>query len=111
VRNYPWYRGWHEKYADKGVTLVGIHTPETEGEADLDRVRGKAEDKGLTYPIAVDNDYKTWKAWGNRFWPCTYLADKKGRVRYRWDGELNWEGSRGEEVMRGKIEELLAEKD
>ena len=73
------------------------------------RVRKKAKDNGLAYPLAVDNDYKTWKAWGNNFWPSTYLVDKKGRVRYRWDGELNWQDSKGEEVMRRKIEELLAE--
>ena len=59
----------------------------------------------------MDNNSKTWTAWGNRFWPCTYLVDKRGRVRYRWDGELNWKDSKGEEAMRRKIEELLAEKD
>ena len=75
------------------------------------RVRKKAKDNGLAYPIAVDNDSRTWKAWGNSFWPSTYLVDRKGRVRYRWDGELNWKDSKGEEVMRRKIEELLAEKD
>jgi hypothetical protein len=111
VHNYPWYRGWHEKYATKGVTVIGVHTPETPGEADVDRVRRKAKDNGLAYPIAIDNDARTWKAWDNRFWPSTYLVDKKGRVRYRWDGELNWQGTRGEEVLRRKIEELLAEKD
>jgi hypothetical protein len=59
----------------------------------------------------VDNNSRTWAAWGNNFWPSTYLVDKKGRVRYRWDGELNWKDSKGEEAMRRKIEELLAEKD
>jgi peroxiredoxin len=111
VSNYPWYRGWHEKYSTKGVTVVGIHSPETQEEADLDRVRRKAKEHNLTYPIAIDNDFKTWKAWGNRYWPSTYLVDKKGRVRYRWDGELNWQGTKGEEIMRRKIEQLLAEKD
>jgi hypothetical protein len=91
--------------------VIGVHTPETPGEADVDRVRRKAKDNGLTYPIAIDNDSKTWTAWGNRFWPSTYLVDKTGRVRYRWDGELKWQGTRGEEIMRRKIEELLAEKD
>ena len=90
---------------------MGIHTPETEGEADLARVRQKVKDNGLVYPIAVDNGMKVWKAWDNQFWPTTYLVDKKGRVRYRWDGELNWKETRGEEIMRRKIEELLAEKD
>jgi hypothetical protein len=63
----------------------------------------------MTYPIAVDPDAKTWKAWGNQYWPSVYLIDKKGNVRYRWDGELNWKDTRGEQIIRKKIEELLAE--
>jgi hypothetical protein len=77
----------------------------------VDQVRRKAKDNRLAYPLAIDNDSKTWNAWGNRFWPSTYLVDRKGRVRYRWDGELNWQGVKGEEMMRRKIEELLAERD
>jgi hypothetical protein len=59
----------------------------------------------------VDSTGKTWAAWSNRFWPSVYLIDKKGNVRYRWDGELNWGKVKGEEVMRKKIAELLTEKD
>ncbi len=62
----------------------------------------------MAYPIAIDNGSKTWAAWDNHYWPSVYLVDKKGVVRYRWDGELN---AKGEEVMRKKFEELLAEKD
>lgn len=62
------------------------------------------------FPIVVDNDWANWKAWDNRYWPSTYLIDKKGNVRYRWDGELHWNGVKGQEIMRKKIEELLAEK-
>ena len=65
----------------------------------------------MKYPIVVDNAGKNWNAWDNRFWPCTYLIDKKGNVRYRWDGELNWKETKGEGIMRKKIEELLAEKE
>jgi thiol-disulfide isomerase/thioredoxin len=111
IHNQPHYKAWHEKYSGKGVTLIGFHTPETKEEYDLDKVRQKVKDAGLAYPIAVDNDGKNWKAWDNRWWPCTYLIDKKGNVRYRWDGELNWKESKGEEKMRAKIEELLSEKD
>ena len=63
----------------------------------------------MTYPVAVDNAWKTWVAWTNRYWPAVYLIDKNGDVRYRWYGELNWQETRGEELMRKKIEELLAE--
>jgi hypothetical protein len=64
----------------------------------------------MKYPIAVDGAAKTWNAWGNQFWPSIYLIDKKGYVRYRWDGELNWQKTKGEETMRKRIEELLAER-
>jgi hypothetical protein len=111
VRNYPWYKGWHEKYASQGLTVIGIHTPEGEGERVIDAVRKKADDNDIRYPIAIDNAAKTWKAWGNYWWPSTYLIDKKGYVRYWRYGELNWEGFEGEKLMREKIEELLAEKD
>ena len=62
-------------------------------------------------PVAMDNDWQNWRAWGNQVWPGVYLIDKKGFVRYRWDGELNWKDIKGEEAMRRRIEELLAEKD
>jgi hypothetical protein len=65
----------------------------------------------MEYPVLVDNGHKNWDAWGNQSWPCTYLVDKKGNVRYRWDGELNWKEVKGETIMRKKIEELLAEKE
>ena len=65
----------------------------------------------MAYPIAVDTNLKTWTAWDNRYWPGIYLVDKKGVVRYRWYGELNYKDSpKAEPVMREKIEELLAEK-
>jgi hypothetical protein len=74
-------------------------------------VRKKVADNGMEYPVVVDNQAKNWQAWGNRYWPSVYLIDKKGDVRYRWDGELNWKDVKGEEVMRKKIEELMAEKE
>jgi hypothetical protein len=64
----------------------------------------------MNYPIAVDGAAKIWNAWGNQFWPSIYLIDKTGYVRYRWDGELNWQKTKGEETMRKRIEELIAEK-
>jgi hypothetical protein len=111
VRNYPWYKGWHDDLEKKGVTVIGVHTPETAGEADLDKVRQKVKDNGMAYPIAIDNAAKTWQAYGNQYWPSIYLIDKRGFVRYRWDGELNWKAVKGEAVMRKKVEELLQEKE
>jgi peroxiredoxin len=111
VHNYPWYTGWHKDYEKKGAVVIGIHTPETRDEAKFDRVRQKVNDNKMTYPIAIDNAGKTWEAWHNDSWPSIYLIDKKGRVRYRWVGELNWGETKGEPIVRKKIEELLAEKE
>jgi hypothetical protein len=63
----------------------------------------------IEYPVAVDSAGKTWEVWGNRYWPSVYLIDKAGYVRYRWDGELNWKDTRGEQLMRSRIEQLIAE--
>jgi hypothetical protein len=91
--------------------VIGIHTPETRAEKKIEMVRKKVKSNDMKYPIAVDGSAKTWQAWGNRMWPCVYLLDKKGNGRYRWDGELNFRGIKGEKIMRKKIEELLAEKE
>ena len=91
--------------------MLGVHTPESRGEADLAAVERKAKEDDLAFPIAVDNQAATWKAWDNRWWPSIYLIDKKGYARYRWDGELKWKGAAGEEIMRQKIEALLKEKE
>ena len=104
-------RGWQERFGKKGLTVIGMHTPETKRERSIDNVRAKVKENGMTYPIAVDNDRRNWKAWSNHVWPSVYLIDKKGRVRYWWYGELNWRGATGEAYLRGRIEELLAEAD
>ncbi len=110
IHNYPYMKAWHKKYAGKGVTVLGIHTPELAAEKQRSRIEKKVKENKLEFAIAVDNDAKTWKAWNNQYWPCVYLIDKKGVVRYGWQGELNWNNVKGEEAMRKKIEELLAEK-
>jgi hypothetical protein len=92
------------------VTAIGVHTPETEGEKNIEAVQKKVRDKGMNYAVAVDSQGKTWAAWGNRWWPSISLIDKNGNVRCRWDGELNGNKVKGEEIMRQKIKELVAEK-
>ena len=111
MHNYPAYKAWQEKYGGKGVTIIGIHTPEFAHEADIKQVREKAEKNGLKFAIAVDNGGRNWKNWKNQYWPSVYLIDKKGQVRYRWEGELNSGTPKGELLMRQRIEELLAEKE
>lgn len=89
--------------------MLGVHTPETDREREVESVRRDALDAGLTFPIIVDNEKRNWDAWGNSLWPSTYLIDKEGYVRYWWHGELNWQDAPGETLLRKRIEELLAE--
>ena len=103
------YRAWQEKYAGKGLTIIGVHTPESAGEADVDRVRARARANGLVFPLAVDNGHRIWKSWDNHYWPSIYLIDKRGRVRYHWDGELHPQSAEGRQFA-SRIDDLLAEK-
>jgi peroxiredoxin len=91
------------------LTIIGVHTPEGEGEHNIQTVKQKAEEAKFEFPILIDNDRRNWNVWGNSMWPSTYLIDKHGYVRYWWLGELNWEGAEGEKMLRARIEELLAE--
>lgn len=108
-QNYPIYKMWTRQYDPQQVLVLGIHTPESETEKDINTVRQKAEQEGLTFPIAVDNSKANWQAWTNRVWPSVYLVDKYGRVRYWWYGELRWQGAGGDEWIAQRIEELKAE--
>ena len=109
IHNYPWYREWHDAYAGKDVTVVGIHTPETQAETDNDELRLSLEKHELKFPVAVDKEKKMWQAWYNNMWPSVYLIDRQGRVRYWWYGELDWEGAGNQKIARQQIEQLLAE--
>lgn len=109
IRNYPWYREWHDRFRDGEFVMIGIHTPETEAERNLAGVRQKADDEKLAFPILLDVDSENWNAWGNSMWPCVYIIDKRGYLRKFWPGELNWQGNNGEEYMRKQIESLLEE--
>jgi peroxiredoxin len=108
--NYPHYRAWQERYAGKDVVQVGIHTPETPGERDVDRIKAQAAKYRLKFAIAVDNDLANWNAWDNRCWPTVYVVDRRGRVRYGWEGELSYKGAPGEETVRKVIDALLLER-
>jgi thiol-disulfide isomerase/thioredoxin len=110
VNNYPHYKAWQERYAGKDVAIVGIHTPETAGEHNIERIKVQASKNGLKFPIAVDNDGSNWKAWKNRYWPTVYVVDRKGIVRYGWEGELSYKGADGEEKVRKLVDELLLER-
>ena len=87
LRTLPYVRAWAAKYADAGLTVVGVHTPEFDFEHDLDNVTAQARTLAVQYPVAVDNDYGVWRAFANHYWPAVYLADAEGRLRYHHFGE------------------------
>ena len=77
LRSIPYVRAWAEKYKDSGPIVIGVHTPEFAFEKDLDNVRRAVSELKITYPVALDNDYKIWKAFNNSYWPADYLIDAK----------------------------------
>jgi cytochrome c biogenesis protein CcdA/thiol-disulfide isomerase/thioredoxin len=87
VRTLPYVKAWDRKYRDKGLVIVGVHTPEFSFEKQAGNVRAAIEREGLKYPVAQDNDYKTWAAYGNQYWPAKYLIDANGHVRNTHFGE------------------------
>jgi peroxiredoxin len=111
IHNYPWYRQWQEKLDGKGVKIIGIHTPETKREADNDQLKKSLAEHNLGFAVAVDRSKTNWNAWHNTIWPSVYLVDKRGRLRYWWYGELDWEGAGQQKVARQRIDQLLAEPD
>lgn len=106
-RNLPIYAEWNRAFADKGVVVIGVQTPETEAEQDSGKVIAAAKEAGIEYPVVFDGDSATWKAWGNTMWPTVYVIDQRGYLRVWWQGELNWQGAKGEEVIRTAVEKLL----
>jgi peroxiredoxin len=109
IHNYPWLRAWYDELTPKGLVIVGIHTPEGEGEKVIESIKKKANEEKLLFPIVVDNEKQNWNAWGNSMWPTVYLIDKQGYMRTYWMGELKWQGTDGEKIIREQIEELLSE--
>lgn len=87
IRTLPYVRAWATKYAEAGLTVVGVHTPEFGFEADLDNVTAQTRKLGVEYPVAVDSGYRVWGAFANHFWPAVYIADAEGRIRHHHFGE------------------------
>jgi len=102
LRTLPYIEAWSEKYKG-GLIVIGVHTPEFAFEKDPDNVRRAVKELGISYPVALDNDYKIWNAFSNSYWPADFLIDATGRVRYHHFGE----GKYGE--TERQIQELLKE--
>ena len=103
LRTFPYVRAWTRKYGDKGLVVIGVHTPEFPFEGDIDNVRKQAKALGVDYPIAVDSNYGIWRAFDNNYWPALYFADASGRIRAHHFGEGAYEMS---EMI---IQQLLAD--
>lgn len=101
IRTFPYITDWYEKYNDQGFEIIGVHSPEFEFEKKFENVEKAAQDFGLKYPIALDNEFSTWKAFQNRYWPAHYLIDKEGRIQYTHFGEGEYDKT------EAKIVELL----
>jgi len=87
IRTLPHLSGWYEKYKNNGFVLLSVHSPEFEFEKDRENVLAAVKKYGLNYPVALDNNFSTWKAYSNRYWPAHYLVDAKGNLRFTHFGE------------------------
>jgi thiol-disulfide isomerase/thioredoxin len=93
LRTAPYIRAWAEKYKDQGLVVIGVHAPEFPFERNVDNVRRAVKDMGLTYPIAIDNDFAIWRAFRNQAWPALFIVDAQGRTRHHHFGEGDYERS------------------
>jgi len=93
IRTIPYVRAWAQKYHDKGLVVIGVHAPEFDFERQIANARWGAENFGVDYPVAVDNDFAIWRGFDNQYWPALYLIDGRGRIRYRHFGEGDYEQS------------------
>jgi len=105
LRTIPYIRAWADKYKDSGLIVIGVHTPEFAFEKDPDNVRRAVKELGITYPVALDNDYKIWDSFNNSYWPADYLVDTTGRIRHHSFGEGGYDES------ERQIQALLKERD
>jgi cytochrome c biogenesis protein CcdA/thiol-disulfide isomerase/thioredoxin len=93
IRTLPYVEAWDREYGDRGLTIVGVHSPEFSFEKDTGNVEDAIEQNGLTYPVAQDNELGTWSAYGNQYWPAKSLVDAEGQVRYIHYGEGEYEAT------------------
>ncbi len=103
LRNLPYIKAWATKYADAGLVVIGVHTPEFSFEHERGNVEAAARALNVTYPIAVDSDYRIWHAFNNEYWPADYFIDGKGRIRHHHFGEGDYAGA--ERVIQQLLQE------
>src|SRR6187200_1346479 len=104
IRTIPYINDWNQKYADKGLVIVGVHSPEFEFEKNYDNVKAAVQKFGIAYPVLLDSNHGTWNAYGNQYWPRDYLIDTQGYIRHDHIGEGDYNGT------EKAIQSLLAER-
>jgi cytochrome c biogenesis protein CcdA/thiol-disulfide isomerase/thioredoxin len=102
-RAMPYVRAWAEKYKDQGLVVIGVHSPEFAFERNVDNVKRAANDLGVRFPIAIDNNFAIWRSFSNQYWPAHYIVDAQGRIRFHHFGEGEYE--RSEQVIRQLLDE------
>lgn len=90
IRSLPYVKQWYEKYHDKGLVVIGVHSPEFQFEGDLANVKNAVQRYGIKYPVVLDNDFRIWNSYKNKYWPSHYLINKEGKVIYQYFGEGNY---------------------
>ncbi len=108
MRTIPAVRELHNTYKDKGLIVIGVHSPEFNHEKVLENVEEAVARLDVPYAVTIDNDFATWRAFNNRYWPTLYLIDKRGVIRYTHIGELH-KGTKGWDEVVSLIEELQKE--
>jgi thiol-disulfide isomerase/thioredoxin len=109
LRTEPYVRAWSQAYRNDGLVVVGVHTPEFSFEHELERVRQATTERGIAYPVALDNDYEVWSAFDNHYWPALYFIDAEGSIRDHHFGEGRYEQSeRVVQALLGVERELVS---
>ncbi|MGE0644058.1 MAG: redoxin domain-containing protein [Nitrospira sp.] len=99
----PYVKQWHQKYADQGLVVIGVHSPEFSYEREAENVKRYVKEHDIRFPVPIDNEFLIWNQYGNRYWPAMYLIDKRGIIRFIKIGEG------GYSEMERQIQVLLAE--
>jgi thiol-disulfide isomerase/thioredoxin len=99
----PYVKEWHQKYAKEGLVVIAVHSPEFSHEKEVDKVKASVKEKDISYAVPIDNEFRNWREYHNRYWPTLYVIDKKGTIQYTRIGEGAYEQT--EKI----IQQLLAE--
>ena len=103
----PHVRDWHRKYKDQGLVVVGVHSPEFAYEKSLPNLKRALGELDVPFPVALDNDFTVWRAFGNKYWPAHYFVDARGQIRFRHFGEGDYD--KQEQVIRQLLDEARKE--